>query len=969
MRKSDIKNKKLMAAITLGITAMMSMATPISAYASEADPEEGGSSSNEPQTEQSSTQEAVEEHESVTEEAQEQADTVQEAATDAADSALHEASDAAAQILDGDPDSGVDPITPGEAGTITDEAIDDLTQAAEEITQDKVDDDGFIDDPSAATSLQNASDTMDEVKTVLHEADTNNANADKAAKDISEQGATGLENGTQAIQTAEAIKQDTVDAEKKAEDLVNAINNAESSEDAEKAFNDLQKAVSNTESSIADKKAYYDRLMDNYNKAMDELEKAEKALDQYENAYSQNIDTALAKAESAEKDIAAAQAKVDNLAQALKNVEDSLVTEAQQATKVADAFDHIDNDHKDWTDQRALMEESVVNYIIPQLEGGTISNVTWEHVYGFDRQDNNYDKVTYTNEDGKTVTRYFNFDRLNRSTGPDRYKDLGWSWGIAAYEKTQEEIDADNFLREQFASESFYTKTHIPGKPKQVDGKAFNDLKARANAGEFDVFSYMDSTGKTVMMTRAMLNDAIASGDIKDDGGVMTTRNGAPVKQIIQNSNSLLHNGNAYLLSNYNDISTGKYSKTVLTFLRLNHTEEEAQAIHQKLVDANKDYNDFLDFARGLTGEDGEVTHILADKYEKYETAVEKAQEAVSIAQDEAGKLTDAIQELKDNAVSRKILAVDALGVDDLATYFGIEVDPERAEALNNMTVQEAMNALQEFLDEANQIVEDAQDTLDELKEGLTKAKADLEAVKNKFATSEDGENGPSGDGVTGPSADDSRPSGDATSSGGSSAPQQSGTTGTTGAASGTSPAATNTSTATNAAGGSVNTAADAGAPGNAGTTGNAGATAGGNANNSGINAGGGNTNNSGNAGAGNGIAAANAAGPAGAVLGEGRALDGEEAATSFAQAQSQATDEATQTITSENENNESQGVTFIDDDEIPKSDMPIDQDGMGWWWTLLVFLLGDRGRRMYMKHKKNMIIAEDDADKDDMNS
>ena len=917
MRKSEIKNKKLMAAITLGISAMMSMATPITAFASDGEPEDAGAAANEPQTEHASTQEAVQEHESVTEEAQEQADTVQEAATDAAESALNEATEAAGQILDGDPDAGVDPITPGEAGTVTDEAIADLAQAAEEITQDVVDGDGVITDPSAATSLQTATDTMEEIKSDLKEADNNNAAADKAADDVAEHGATGLENGTQAKQTAEAIKQDTVDAEKKAEDLVNAINNAKNSEDAEKAFNDLQKAVSNTESTIADKKAYYDRLMDNYNKAMEDLEKAEKALEQYENAYSQNIDTALGKAAAAEKNIAAAQAKVDNLAQALENVEDSLVAEAQQATKAADAFDYIDNQHKDWKSQRALMEATVVNYIIPQLEGGTVNNPQWSHTYGFDRQDHNYDTLTYTDEDGNTITRHFNFDRLNRVGGDDRYANLGGTWGIAIYEKTQEEIDADNFLIEQYGSETYYTKTHVPNNPNQTDGKAYDDLKNRANAGQFDVFSYVDSKGNTVMLTRAMLDEAKKSGDINDNGGVLTTKDGTPVKQIVQNSNSLLHGGNAHILSTNYDVVT-KYMKEIKASLRLNHTEDEVTEIHKKLVSENKDYNDFLDFARGLTtGEDDEVTHILADKYERYENAVEKAQEAVSIAKNEAVKLSDAIQELKDNTVNRRVLAVEALGVDDLATYFGIEVEPERAEALNNMTVQEAMNALQEFLDEANEIVEEAQGTLSELKEGLNKAKADLEAIKNKYAST-------SGGGTTGGESGSS--GGGGTSDGGT----------------------TNTTTTTPTPQPGANAAATT-------PTGNAG---GGNA---GGNAGGG------DAGAGNGIAAANAGGPAGAVLGQGRTANTGETIGQSTQTTGEDTSEG---VAINDIGDEDQGETIIQDDEVPKSDIPMDKDGMGWWWTLLIFLLGEKGRRMYLKHKRNLLFAvdNDDDDEDDMN-
>ncbi len=93
MRKKEIKNKNLMSAL-IGISAMMTLSTPVTAYASS--PTEGENKEPEPaqpQTEQVTAQETVVTA-PVTVEAQQQAEVVQEAAAVAEDSAVNEATEA-----------------------------------------------------------------------------------------------------------------------------------------------------------------------------------------------------------------------------------------------------------------------------------------------------------------------------------------------------------------------------------------------------------------------------------------------------------------------------------------------------------------------------------------------------------------------------------------------------------------------------------------------------------------------------------------------------------------------------------------------------------------------------------------------------------------------------------------------------------------------------------------------------------
>ncbi|MBP3198053.1 MAG: hypothetical protein J6N21_13745 [Butyrivibrio sp.] len=70
-----------------------------------------------------------------------------------------------------------------------------------------------------------------------------------------------------------------------------------------------------------------------------------------------------------------------------------------------------------------MFTSAVENYIIPQIEGKNVTNFKCEKVYGFDRQNYNYFVVTYE-EDGVPVTRYFNYDRVDKVANADRYNSL-----------------------------------------------------------------------------------------------------------------------------------------------------------------------------------------------------------------------------------------------------------------------------------------------------------------------------------------------------------------------------------------------------------------------------------------------------------------------------------------------------------------------------------------------------------------
>jgi len=240
MKRNEIKNVNLMAALTIGITAMMSLSTPVTAYA--ADPNDPDATieptPTEPETEMVVTEEAV--HvEPVTEEIQQQAEVVQEAATEGEESAIAEAAEAAETILQGNEEEGIQAATPGEAGTIADRAIDNLIEAAKDIVIDDKDEEGNITDASAITHLEQASEAIDSVKADLQAAETNNYNAEISAETMEEEAQSAFENAVEANKVSDDMAKDVEETQAEADRLVDAIKSAETEEAAQAAYDEL----------------------------------------------------------------------------------------------------------------------------------------------------------------------------------------------------------------------------------------------------------------------------------------------------------------------------------------------------------------------------------------------------------------------------------------------------------------------------------------------------------------------------------------------------------------------------------------------------------------------------------------------------------------------------------------------------------------------------------------------------------
>lgn len=623
-RDTMMKNKKdnkIIFALTVGISTMMALNTGITAYAEGEDALADTDTPNETveQTVEAPVTEVQESAEQVVEQVQETAEAV--------DTAASNAEEMMTQMSE--------TVTPDDGGTIASPAVEAL---AEEVAQAQED--------QLVENIQEAGETVQEVTTLVEEAAVQDETANEAAME-------SVEAVNEVVTTADNMAGLVEDTNTKANDLVDTIENTDDEDVAKDAYAELETLVAQTQETVDQQQAYIDEMTQQY-------DDAKQALLEAEAKYEEAITAAEGNVEEAEDALAQAKETVENIESALEEAQDKLDYEKAAADAINDATLKCD-----WAYQRAYLKLLVVNYIIPQMEGEMIDpdTVVVDRPNSFDTQDYNYYSFTYTDSQGNEVTRFFNYDRADKKLSKNRYSNLGTSEQIVVYEKSQDEIEANNHLFDYYDGVSF----------------SRSDIMNKANAGEFDVFVYEDADNNKTYWVREELNAAVERGDVvkTDDGYVFTEKNedlaGTVVTEVVQAANSKVRGGE-YIIDTSN-------APDLESFL------------------ANAD--------------------ATADQYQALSSVVTDTREAVESAQGEVDDLEDAIGTLKNKHGNPVLKAVDALGVKDVATYLGIDVTQDQADVLNNMTVREAIAYLDAMLASANATVEEAVATLNTLNEKL----------------------------------------------------------------------------------------------------------------------------------------------------------------------------------------------------------------------------------------------------------
>jgi hypothetical protein len=506
-KNSLIKDKKVLSALTIGISAMMFLQTPVSAYAAN-NGELDDTSSSEPKTESSESQsesssepvinkaqtEATQAYDAcvsetpVTAPPQETPAPEQTAETPAAEQTAEtpaaeqtaetpateqaqptptiagaevEANEAAAIILTGDAKNNIPPAG-GEGEIATQEvaeAVGELKGAATEVKNDK--------------NIEAAAGDIQEVQTDLTEAKTANKEAeraDKAVIEAAETAADRLEGDQGILKVADNVEDIVKETNKTGQELVQKIASAETDIDKQAAKAEFDKFVEENTESLNGQIALYGTLSKQYDDAVAELSKAQEKLEEQDGIFNAELGSAKGNTAEAKEKVEAAQDKVDALATAMKKVQDAI---ADGNSEGADNLQGTRGKYNDWsnlfgknnvTPNRNVMKDVIINYYLPEILNKNVIQDS-EHevkvVYHSFKKDNvnndrfayenNYTEVTYWYLDENNVTqketRYFNWDSFAKTDreneNHDKNKVPEAATGMVMYEKTQDDFIAD----------------------------------------------------------------------------------------------------------------------------------------------------------------------------------------------------------------------------------------------------------------------------------------------------------------------------------------------------------------------------------------------------------------------------------------------------------------------------------------------------------------------------------------------
>ena len=408
MRKNS-KNEKVIRAMAIGISAMLMASSPLTALAAEG---EGNSSEGNEDKNITVTPEAG---------VCDQAEAAAKDADKAVEGAEKSAADVKAEV--------VDQVVAGEAKD---------TQG-KDLSQDILDANAKVEDKTVegGSSLKDAESAVENADTALGVAEAkdklSDAELDKAAEEADKAG-----------QTAEEAKDAMQAAQDKVNGQIENIKDAASITDANAAYEEAKKTADQAQ-------ADFDAKLGEYNTAKTAYEEAAKKLADYEKAYEDAVNSADANADAAATELKAAQENAEALAKALEAAKSAVDTSAAGAMDIADKEALTQGDQGlNWKNEDKLFISIMQNYYLPEvlnIKGDT----TVVRKQGKDNNTMNYFEVTYTDENGVTQHKYYNFLMDDKDAKGDQ-KDQD---NIVIFEKRLEEID---WQKEQETNPDQYVK-------------------------------------------------------------------------------------------------------------------------------------------------------------------------------------------------------------------------------------------------------------------------------------------------------------------------------------------------------------------------------------------------------------------------------------------------------------------------------------------------------------------------------
>ena len=408
MRKNS-KNEKVIRAMAIGISAMLMASSPLTALAAEG---EGNSSEGNEDKNITVTPEAG---------VCDQAEAVAKDADKAVEGAEKSAADVKAEV--------VDKVA---AGDVKDAEGKDLSQ-------DILDANAKVEDKTVkdGSSLKDAESAVENADTTLGVAEANDKLSDAELNKAADAAANAGQTAAEAKDAMQA-SQDKVNGQ------IENIKDAASITDANAAYEEVKTTVDQAQ-------ADFDAKLGEYNTAKAAYEEAAKKLADYEKAYEDAVNSADANADAAATELKAAQENAEALAKALEAAKSAVDTSAAGAMDIADKEALTQGDQGlNWKNEDKLFISIMQNYYLPEvlnIKGDT----TVVRKQGKDNNTMNYFEVTYTDENGVTQHKYYNFLMDDKDAKGDQ-KDQD---NIVIFEKRLEEI---NWEKEQETNPDQYVK-------------------------------------------------------------------------------------------------------------------------------------------------------------------------------------------------------------------------------------------------------------------------------------------------------------------------------------------------------------------------------------------------------------------------------------------------------------------------------------------------------------------------------
>lgn len=456
MRKNS-KNEKVIRAMAIGISAMLMASSPLTALAAE----------GEGTTPEGNENNIVTPENGIADKAEAAAKEADKAVEGAEKSATDVKSEVADQVV---------------AGEAKDTQGKDLSQAVLDANAKVEDKNKTVE---GGSSLKDAESAIENADTKLGVAEANDklsdAELNKAADAAANAGQTAAE-ANDAMQAA----QDKVNGQ------IENIKDAASITDANAAYEEVKTTVDQAQ-------ADFDAKLGEYNTAKTAYEEAAQKVADYEKAYEAAINSADANADAAAAELAVAKANAEALAKALEAAKSAVDTSAAGAMDIADKEALTQGDQGlNWRNEDKLFISIMQNYYLPEvlnIKGDT----TVVRKQGKDNNTMNYFEVTYTDENGVTQHKYYNFLMDDKDAKGDQ-KDQD---NIVIFEKRLEEI---NWEKEQETNpDQYVVKEKIDG--KEVTSVISKD-ELQAGIKDGSIAEVKDASGKVTYVKKNTVTDS-----------------------------------------------------------------------------------------------------------------------------------------------------------------------------------------------------------------------------------------------------------------------------------------------------------------------------------------------------------------------------------------------------------------------------------------------------------------------------